>query len=107
MTGFADKTAIVTGAGSGLGEAIGKALAARGANVVVSDINLESVERVASEIEGAGGTASAVRQDTAKPEDSKRVVRHAVDRFGALHFAVNNAGIGGAQAPTGEIDLED
>jgi NAD(P)-dependent dehydrogenase (short-subunit alcohol dehydrogenase family) len=107
MAGFTGKSALVTGGGSGLGEAIGKALAARGAKVVLSDIKLEAAERVAAEIEKAGGTASAVRQDTAKPEDNERVVAHAVRTFGALHYAVNNAGIGGKQAPAGETDLAD
>ena len=74
---------------------------------VVSDINLEGAERVVREIEAEGGTGSAVQQDTARPEDSERVVQHAMDSYGALHFAVNNAGIGGAAAPTGEIDLDD
>ena len=105
MRGIDGKVAIVTGGGSGLGEAIGKALAARGARVVLSDINLDGARRVAAEIGSAGGTAIAVAQDTARPEDSERVVRQAVDAYGALHFAVNNAGIGGAQAPAGETDL--
>jgi NAD(P)-dependent dehydrogenase (short-subunit alcohol dehydrogenase family) len=99
MTEMKGKVAIVTGGGSGLGEAIGKALAKRGVGVVLSDINLKGAERVAGEIGQAGGTASAVQQDTARPEDSERVVRHAADTYGALHFAVNNAGIRGAQAP--------
>jgi NAD(P)-dependent dehydrogenase (short-subunit alcohol dehydrogenase family) len=107
MSGFDGKVAVVTGGGSGIGEAIGKDLAARGVRVVLSDINLEAAERVAGEIAGAGGTATAVRQDTATPEDSDRVVRHAVDTYGGLHYAVNNAGIGGAQAPTGEVDVAD
>jgi len=105
--GFEGKAAVVTGGGSGLGEAIGKALAARGARVLLTDIDLQAAERVAAEIGETGGEAVAVRQDTAHPEDSDRVVRHALRAFGALHYAVNNAGIGGAQAPAGETDLAD
>ncbi len=107
MTDMNGKVAIVTGGGSGLGEAIAKALAKRGARVVLSDINLKGAERVVAEIAGTGGTASAVQQDTARAEDSERVVTHAVATYGALHYAVNNAGIGGAQAPAGETDLAD
>lgn len=107
MSGFAGKVAIVTGGGSGLGEAIGKALAARGVKVVLSDIKREAAERVAAEIGKAGGTASAFLQDAANPQDSEAVVHHAVQTYGALHYAVNNAGIGGANAPAGETDLAD
>lgn len=104
---FVGRVAIVTGGGSGLGEAIGKALAAKGAKVVLSDIRLEAAERVAREIADAGGVATAAQQDTARPQDSEQVVRYAVDTYGALHYAVNNAGIGGARARAGETDLED
>jgi NAD(P)-dependent dehydrogenase (short-subunit alcohol dehydrogenase family) len=107
MSGFNGKVAIITGGGSGLGEAIAKDLAARGVKVVVSDINLKGAERVASEVTKAGGTAAAVQQDTAKPEESEKVVQFALRTYGALHYAVNNAGIGGAQAPAGETDIED
>ncbi|HSA57129.1 MAG TPA: glucose 1-dehydrogenase [Gemmatimonadaceae bacterium] len=107
MTGLDGKVAIVTGGGSGLGEAIAGALARRGVRVVISDINLKGAERVAQDITGTGGTATAVQQDTARPEDSERVVSHAVSTYGALHYAVNNAGIAGAAAPAGEVDLAD
>lgn len=107
MSKFQGKVAIVTGGGSGLGEAIGKDLAAQGASVVLTDIDRGAAERVAGEIRDAGGEASAIEQDTARPEDSERVVQHALDTYGALHYAVNNAGIGGAQAPVGEADIED
>lgn len=106
MSDFDGKVAIVTGGGSGLGEAISKELAAKGAKVVVSDINLAGAERVTQQITAAGGTASAFEQDTARAADSEKVVRHAVDTYGGLHLAVNNAGVGGPQAPAGETDLD-
>jgi len=105
MSDMNGKVAIVTGGGSGLGEAIGKALARRGATVVLSDINTDGAERVAADIRQAGGTAAAVQHDTARPEDAARVVEYAVGTYGALHYAVNNAGIGGRRAPAGETDL--
>ena len=107
MTGLSGKIALVTGGGSGLGEAIGKLLARYGAKVVLSDINVKAAERVAGEISGSGGTASAIQQDTAQPEQSEQVVGFAVSTYGALHYAVNNAGIGGAAAPAGETDLRE
>lgn len=107
MSNFEGKTALVTGGGSGLGEAISKDLARNGVNVVVVDINLEGATRVVSEITAAGGTAVAFQADTLVAEDSKKAVDFAVETYGALNYAVNNAGIGGANAPTGDIDLED
>ncbi len=107
MHGFDSKVALITGGGSGLGEAIGKLLAARGAKVVLTDIKLEAAQRVAREIVAAGGVATALQHDTAKAEDHERVVAAVVKAHGALHYAVNNAGIGGAAAPAGEVDLAD
>ena len=105
MRGLDGKVALVTGGGSGLGEAIAKALAADGVRVVLSDINLKAAQRVGAEIASSGGVAQAVQQDTAKAADSEKAVAYAVDTYGALHYAVNNAGIGGAAAPAGEVDI--
>jgi NAD(P)-dependent dehydrogenase (short-subunit alcohol dehydrogenase family) len=106
MAQFTGKVALVTGGGSGIGEAVCKELATKRASVVVTDINLEAARRVAKEIVDAGGTASAVRQDTARKEDSEMVVRHAVDTYGALHLAVNNAGIAQPQVRTHEVTVQ-
>ena len=106
MADFTGKVALVTGGGSGLGEAISKELAGKGAEVVVTDINLDAAQRVVTEISEAGGTASAIKQDTSVKDDSEKVVKFAVDTYGGLNFAVNNAGIGGVQVPVGETDLD-
>jgi NAD(P)-dependent dehydrogenase (short-subunit alcohol dehydrogenase family) len=107
MTNFEGKTALVTGGGSGLGEAISKDLAENGVNVVVVDLNLEAATRVADQITAAGGTAIPFQGNTAVADDSKKAVDFAVETYGALNYAVNNAGIGGANAPVGEVDLAD
>jgi len=96
MGSFNEKVALVTGGGLGLGEAMAKSLATKGAMVVLTDIKPEDATRVAKEIADAGGVASAIAQDVSKPELSENVVRYAVSTYGALHYAINNAGIGGA-----------
>ncbi|GAA5226053.1 SDR family NAD(P)-dependent oxidoreductase [Paeniglutamicibacter antarcticus] len=107
MGNFEGKTALVTGGGSGLGEAISKDLAKNGVNIVVVDIDLDSAKRVTNEITAAGGSAVSFEANTAIAEDSKKAVDFAVSTYGALNYAVNNAGIGGASAPVGELDVED
>ncbi|ABM06667.1 MULTISPECIES: glucose 1-dehydrogenase [Micrococcaceae] len=107
MGNFEGKTALVTGGGSGLGEAISKDLAKNGVNVVVVDVNLDAATRVADQITADGGTAVAFQGNTAVAEDSKKAVDFAIETYGALNYAVNNAGIGGASAPVGEVDIED
>jgi NAD(P)-dependent dehydrogenase (short-subunit alcohol dehydrogenase family) len=104
---FEGRVALVTGAGSGIGEAIAKELAGLGAKVVVTDISREGAERVVEEIVTTGGDAAAFVANSASPEDNEKAVAFAVKAFGKLNYAVNNAGIGGKAAPTGEVDIED
>jgi len=105
MARFTDKTAIVTGGGSGIGAEISRALASEGASVVVTDIKLDAAQSVVDEIVAAGGTARAFEQNTAVAEQSDAAVEFAKATYGALHLAVNNAGIGAAPADIGEYDV--
>ena len=102
---FEGKTAMVTGAGSGIGAEIARRLAAEGANVVVADVNEKAAAEVAADIETSGGTALSVRQDVGDPDSVRHSVDLALERFGALDLAVNNAGIVGDQAPTADYGL--
>jgi len=106
MSRFAQKVALVTGGGSGIGAAIARQLGKEGASVIVTDINLEAAERVAQEITVVGGTATAFAQNTAKWQDSESAVEFARKTYGGLHLAVNNAGIGGQAATIGDYDIE-
>jgi NAD(P)-dependent dehydrogenase (short-subunit alcohol dehydrogenase family) len=90
---FADRMALVTGAGSGLGRAIAVLLAARGAAVAAVDIDAASAEETARMIAAAGGRAAAFRADTSASADVDRAVSAAVDRLGPLEIMVNNAGV--------------
>ncbi len=101
-----NKTALVTGAGSGIGKSIALVYASEGANVVLSDVNEEHGKEVAAAIEAKGGKAFFVKADSSKPEDNEVLVKAAIDKYGALHIACNNAGIGGPSAPVGAYDPE-
>ena len=103
-----DKVVIITGAGSGIGEASAKLFAEHGAKVVVSDINLANVERVKAEITEGGGVAIAVQTDVTKYEQVEILINTAVEIFQKLDVMVNNAGIGGKeQHKTAQHTLDD
>lgn len=97
-----NKVALVTGGGSGIGEATSRAFAHEGAHVAVLDMDLASAERVAVEIVKAGGSAKSYKADVSDDAAVEAVMYQVVADFGGLHIAVNNAGIGGDLAPTGE-----
>ncbi|MDG2535601.1 SDR family NAD(P)-dependent oxidoreductase [Sphingomonas sp. HITSZ_GF] len=104
MQDFEGKVAIVTGAASGIGAAVAQELATRGAKVVVADFDGAHAKAFA---ESLGTQARSFQLDVADPEAVRAMVDFAVAEFGALHLAVNNAGIGGPSAPVADITLED
>ena len=99
-----DKVAIVTGAGSGFGEAIAKRYAEEGARVVVNDIVEKSAQRVAGEIRSRGGEAAVEVADVARDADVERLVRGAMKAFGRLDIVVNNAGTTHRNRPMLEVE---
>lgn len=103
---FTDKVAIVTGAASGIGAAIAHLLGASGAKVMVADLDADGARSVAQSIVARGGTAMDVVVDVADALEVEAMVDAARRHYGGLHLAVNNAGIGGASAPTGEYPLD-
>ncbi len=90
---LAGEVAIVTGAGSGIGEAVSRELARRGARVVVADIKGDDAERVAAAIVDSGGQATASSVDVSKEQDIRGLVEETVAAYGRLDYQFNNAGI--------------
>jgi NAD(P)-dependent dehydrogenase (short-subunit alcohol dehydrogenase family) len=101
-----DKVAIVTGGGSGIGRAVAISYAKEGAKVVVSDIDDQGGKATVDMILNDGGEAIYVHANVASAADNEALVNKAVDAYGALHIACNNAGIGGPAALTGEYPLD-
>lgn len=105
MMSFEEKVALVTGGGSGIGQACCLMLAEQGAKVVVSDINDAGGHETVNLIKNNGGEAIYVKANVAHPEDVHRLISEAAKRYGKLDVAVNNAGIGdGSLAAEKPID---
>lgn len=99
---FTGKTALVTGAASGIGRAVARSFAAHGARVVLVDVDAEGLKTAAGTITDAGGEALSLTADVSRGDDVERVVERTLAAFGRLDVACNNAGVEGEQAPTAE-----
>ena len=101
------KTAIITGGGNGIGRASSKMLASFGANVVVSDCNLEAAAEVAQEINDEGGNAIALKCDVTIDQELVDLVDNTLKTFKQIHILVNNVGGGGGGKENPfEIDVD-
>lgn len=101
-----DSVALVTGGGSGIGAECARTLAHRGAAVAVTDRDPDAAGKVVHEIRTAGGSAAAFTLDVTDASECEAVVDRLVAKFGGLHIAVNNAGIGGDHQPIYEYDVD-
>jgi NAD(P)-dependent dehydrogenase (short-subunit alcohol dehydrogenase family) len=104
MKDFAGKTAVVTGAASGIGKGLAEAFAAEGMNVVLADVEQPALDETTAELAAAGRNVIAVRTDVSKQEQVEALALRTIERFGKVHVLCNNAGIGGA---TWENPIED
>jgi len=103
---FENKTALVTGAGQGIGRAIAIMLAQQGAKVVVNDINLETAQNVAKEINALPGQARPLKADISCEGDVAEMVSKALKEFSGLDILINNAGITNYCSQTDELSTE-
>jgi NAD(P)-dependent dehydrogenase (short-subunit alcohol dehydrogenase family) len=107
MRDFNGKTAIVTGAASGIGLGIAKALAGAGANIVLADLRPEALAEARKAIEALGTRVATVTVDVSDPASVAAAGQAALDAFGALHIAVNNAGVAMHGTPLENVTLQE
>jgi len=103
---FSGKTIIVTGAGGGIGEGYAKACAERGMHVVIAELNEEGGQRVASEINAAGGSALFVSTDVGSETSARACADATMEKFGAINYLINNAAIFGDMKIEGYLNVD-
>lgn len=106
MNMLKNKIALITGAGSGIGEATALLFAKNGASIVLADMDTDGANRVLAAIEKEGGKGMVMKTDVSKPAECEKLVSEAVKKFGRLDIAVNNAGIGGPAAAIGDYPID-
>ncbi len=104
MSQFAEKTALISGGAEGIGLSIAKALGEEKMNIVLADIDEDSVKKAAEQLASAGVPVLALALDVAKENEWQEVAKQAIARFGKIHMLVNNAGVGGS---TGPVDKQE
>ena len=107
MDSMQGRTALVTGAGSGIGRSTAEAFAAAGASVVVGDVDVDGGEQTVAGIEAAGGTAMFVECDVTDEAAVEAMVKAAVDTYGGLDMACNNAGTEGRQHALADMPTDE
>ncbi|MDR0937778.1 MAG: SDR family oxidoreductase [Mediterranea sp.] len=103
---FEGKVLLVTGGASGIGKSTAEKMARQGADVIVVDMQMSGAEAVAKNIRELGGNAFAFQADVTDPKAMEAAVAFAEEKFGALHLAFNNAGIGGPAGLLADIDID-
>jgi NAD(P)-dependent dehydrogenase (short-subunit alcohol dehydrogenase family) len=94
LESFDGKVAVITGGASGIGLALARRLATAGARLVLADIEVDALDRAVGELTSSGTEVIGVRADVAERAQVEAVAARAMERIGALHLAVNNAGVG-------------
>lgn len=103
MKSLEGKVAIVTGGASGIGKACVELFVKEGAKVVITDLNEDLGQKLADSI---GNDALFIKADSSSETDNKMIVDKTIEKFGALHIAVNNAGVGGESNKVGDMSIE-
>lgn len=107
MEDMKGKVALVTGASAGIGRSTAELFAEKGASVVLAARREEELKEVVDGIEAAGGSATYVTTDVSKSDNVKRMVEHAIESYGRLDFAINNAGIEGQVSSLVDLSEDD
>lgn len=93
MNYLQNKTAIITGASSGLGAASARALSAKGVRIVAAALDQQGLDAIVSELQASGGEAVGLVSDVTQPDDMKALAQFAHDTFGSIDILINNAGL--------------